>query len=98
MGTLASSSAGTPTRICCCAMSPDPFTIGLLGHGTVGSAFAGLLTERAGDIERVTGRRPVLGGVLTRSQGDADEILAGSDIVVELMGGVEPARELVVRA
>ena len=79
-------------------MSPDSFTIGLLGHGTVGSAFAGLLTERAGDIERVTGRRPTLGGVLTRSQGDADQILSGSDLVVELMGGVEPARELVVRA
>jgi homoserine dehydrogenase len=79
-------------------MSPDPFTIGLLGHGTVGSAFAGLLTERAGAIERVTGRRPALGGVLTRSQGDADQILAGSDLVVELMGGVDPARELVVRA
>ncbi|CAB4873827.1 unannotated protein [freshwater metagenome] len=73
-------------------------TIGLLGHGTVGAAFAALLAERAESIERLTGRRPVIGGILTRSEGDADAILAGSDIVVELMGGVETARELVLRA
>jgi homoserine dehydrogenase len=34
-----------------------PFRIGLLGHGTVGSAFAELLDERAAEIERFNGRR-----------------------------------------
>jgi len=29
-------------------MSTEPFKVGLLGHGTVGSAFAALLDERAG--------------------------------------------------
>jgi homoserine dehydrogenase len=75
-----------------------PFRVGLLGHGTVGSAFAGLLVERAGDIEAATGRRPELAGVLTRSRGTFDEVLAGSDAIVELMGGLEPAREYVVAA
>jgi homoserine dehydrogenase len=70
-----------------------PFRVGLLGHGTVGSAFARLLDERAEEIERFNGRRPVISGVLTRTRGDFDEILAGADLLVELMGGVEPARE-----
>jgi len=47
-----------------------PFRIGLLGHGTVGGAFAELLAERADEIERFNGRRPVIAGVLTRSRGD----------------------------
>jgi homoserine dehydrogenase len=74
------------------------FSVGLLGHGTVGSAFARLLEERASHVEAVTGRRPRLTGVLTRSRGDFDAILAGSDLIVELMGGIDPAREYVLRA
>ena len=46
-----------------------PFRVGLLGHGTVGAAFAELLDERADEIERFNGRRPVISGVLTRSRG-----------------------------
>ena len=75
-----------------------PFRVGLLGHGTVGSAFAALLDERADEIAAVTGLRPQLAGVLTRSRGDFGEILAGSDLVVELMGGLDPAREHVLAA
>src|SRR3954453_7437726 len=74
------------------------FRVGLLGHGTVGAAFHELLGERAGAIESATGTRPELSGVLTRSRGDFDEILAGSDLIVELMGGIEPARDYVLRA
>ena len=51
-----------------------PFHIGLLGCGTVGSAFAELIDERASEVERLTGRRPLVSGVLTRSRGDAQEI------------------------
>src|SRR5262245_32582226 len=76
----------------------EPFGIGLLGHGTVGGAFARLLEERAGQIEAITGLRPELRGVLTRSRGDFDEIVAASDLVVEVMGGLEPAREYVLSA
>jgi homoserine dehydrogenase len=75
-----------------------PFRIGLLGHGTVGGAFHALLAERADAIAPVTGLRPEIAGVLTRSRGDFDEILAGSDLIVELIGGLEPAREYVLRA
>jgi homoserine dehydrogenase len=79
-------------------VTPEPFRIGLLGHGTVGSAFAQLLGERAGAIEAQVGLRPELAGVLTRSRGDFDDILERSDLIVELIGGIEPAREYVLRA
>jgi homoserine dehydrogenase len=72
--------------------------VGLLGHGTVGAAFATLLAERADEIERFNGRRPVLGGVLTRSRGDFAEILEDADLIVEVMGGIDPAREYLMRA
>jgi homoserine dehydrogenase len=74
------------------------FRVGLLGHGTVGSSFARLLEERADAIEAEVGMRPRLSGVLTRSRGDFGEILEGSDLVVELMGGIDPTREYVLRA
>ncbi len=77
---------------------PDGYGVGLLGFGTVGSAFAELLEARAGEIEAITGLRPSLRGVLTRSRGSFDEILAASDLVVELMGGLDPARDYVLRA
>jgi len=72
--------------------------IGLLGHGTVGGAFEQLLGERAVAVEQLTGRRPELAGVLTRSRGDFDEILGRSELIVELIGGVDPARDYVRRA
>ncbi len=75
-----------------------PFRVGLLGHGTVGSAFAELLGERAAEIERFNGRRPMISGVLTRTRGTFEEILSDSDLLVELMGGTEPAREWLLTA
>jgi homoserine dehydrogenase len=75
-----------------------PFKVGLLGHGTVGAAFAELLDERADEIERFNGRRPVIVGVLTRTRGSFEQILADSDLLVEVMGGIEPAREYLLRA
>jgi homoserine dehydrogenase len=74
------------------------FRIGLLGHGTVGGAFATLLERRAGEIEATTGLRPRVVGVLTRSRGDFAQILADSDLIVEMMGGLDPAREHVLAA
>jgi homoserine dehydrogenase len=74
------------------------FRVGLLGHGTVGGALHELIDARGGAIEATTGTRPELSGILTRSQGSFDEILARSDLIVELIGGLEPAREYIVRA
>jgi homoserine dehydrogenase len=79
-------------------VTPDPFRIGLLGHGTVGSAFAKLLEERTGAIEAEVGLRPELSGVLTRSQGHFEDLFERSDLIVELMGGIDPARDYVLRA
>jgi homoserine dehydrogenase len=80
-------------------MSTKPvFRVGLLGHGTVGSAFAQLLPLQAERIERITGLRPELSGVLTRTRGSFDEILERSDLIVELIGGIEPTREYLMRA
>src|SRR3984957_11871435 len=76
----------------------EPFKVGLLGFGTVGSAFAELLEERADEIERFNGLRPVLSGVLTRSRGSFEEIFSEADLIVELMGGLEPAREYLLQA
>src|SRR3954449_6440400 len=77
---------------------PEPVRIGLLGRGTVGGAFAGLVESRAGAVEAATGRRPEIAGVLTRSEGDFGAILERSDLIVELMGGIDPARAFVLDA
>ncbi len=74
------------------------FRVGVLGHGTVGAAFCATLPEHAARIERMTGLRPELSGVLTRSRGSFGEILEGSDLIVELIGGLEPAREYLLAA
>jgi homoserine dehydrogenase len=76
----------------------DPVKIGLLGHGTVGSAFAALVEERADAIEAATGRRPQISGVLRRNEGDFEQILASSDLVVEVIGGTDPAHRHVLAA
>src|SRR5438445_2560495 len=78
--------------------SPAPFRVGLLGRGTVGTAFAELLGARAAEIERFNGRRPVIDGVLTRTSGSFEEILDGAELIVEVMGGLEPAREYLLQA
>ncbi len=74
------------------------FRVGLLGHGTVGAAFQKLLDERADAIEAAVGTRPEITGALTRSRGDFEDILDRSDLIVELIGGLEPAREYILRA
>ncbi len=78
--------------------SERSFRVGLLGHGTVGGAFAALLPEQADRIELLTGLRPSISGILTRSQGVFEEILERSDLIVELIGGIEPARDYVLRS
>jgi homoserine dehydrogenase len=79
-------------------MSTKQFNVGLLGFGTVGSAFATLVEERAAQIERLTGRLPLLGDALTTTKGSFEEILEDSELIVELIGGIEPARQYVLAA
>src|SRR3954451_20866837 len=90
----ASSCGARPTRTC----MTGTFRVGLLGHGTVGSAFDALLDERADAFVSITGMRPEISGVLTRSRGTFDAVLEHSELIVELIGGVEPARKYVLRA
>ena len=95
-GRLAPSGQPVPSERAVAAAAP--FNVGLLGFGTVGSAFAALLSERAEHVQALTGRRPVLGEPLTTSRGSFAEILDGSELIVELIGGIEPAREYVLAA
>jgi homoserine dehydrogenase len=88
--------------------------IGMLGCGTVGSAVARTLAEHADDIARRAGVRLAIARVAVRDvDRDRDVPLppdvfttdAGSivvdpdvDVVLELLGGLEPARGLALRA
>jgi homoserine dehydrogenase len=76
----------------------ETVNVGILGRGTVGGAFRRLLNERADMVEEVSGRRPRVSGVLSRKQGDFERILARSEIIVELIGGIDPALGYVRRA
>ncbi len=88
--------------------------IGLLGLGNVGGAFAELVEDEAGAVAARTGLRPIvrLAGVRSaakpRSAGvralalteDLSSVVRDErvDVVVELMGGAEPAGELILDA
>src|SRR5690242_15042761 len=78
-----------PTTTWLRVSSEDRFRVGLLGHGTVGAAFARLLPARADRIAVLTGLRPELSGVVTRSRGSFEELLEQSELIVELIGGID---------
>jgi homoserine dehydrogenase len=87
-------------------------TIGLLGCGTVGSGVVRLLNEHAEEIAGRLGARLVVGPVAVRNTAldreprverltsDPMEVVEDPevDIVVEVMGGIEPARGLISAA
>ncbi|MBI1352287.1 MAG: homoserine dehydrogenase [Actinomycetales bacterium] len=87
-------------------------TVVLLGGGTVGSSVARLLLGNARDIEERVGAPVHLQSVAVRDvdrarPGVPAELLtadaasaaaSGADIVVELIGGIEPARTLILSA
>lgn len=88
--------------------------VGFLGCGTVGAAAVRMIAEHASELEERTGARIEIARIATRTLRDdsaldvspdvcttdvarvveADDI----DVVVELMGGVEPARALITDA
>ena len=93
--------------------SCDTLTLGLAGLGTVGSGFVRLLTENADELAARTGCSFRLKTVAVRHIGQPRELPAGTtlttdplsladdpdiDIVIELMGGIETARELISRS
>ncbi len=95
-------------------MGAKPLKVALLGAGVVGSEVARLLVEQAEDLAERVGAPLELVGVGVRSVGtdrgpwvdpslvtdDLHQLVTGhgADIVVELMGGIEPARTLILDA
>ncbi len=94
-------------------MTSSPVTIGLLGCGSVGGALVELIAERADAIADTTGLRLGIGSVAVRSaaksrSGLSDDLLTTDaravvndptiDVIVEVIGGIEPARELILEA
>lgn len=91
---------------------PDALKVAVLGCGVVGTQVVRLLVEQADDLTARTGVRLELVGVAVRSLDaerdpvvdrallttDAAELVTRADLVVELMGGVEPARTLLLSA
>ena len=94
-------------------MPTQPLRIALLGCGVVGSAVARLLTEHAGDLTARVGRSLDIVGVAVRRPDkdrsetgvdaslfttDAEELVTRADVVIEVIGGIEPARSLILSA
>src|SRR5512143_1171050 len=88
--------------------------LGLIGFGTVGSGVVRVLQKNSGLIEKRLGSRIILKriadvdietdrgvkvrpGVLTKK---AEEVIGdpGIDIVMELIGGIEPAKTFILKA
>ncbi len=86
--------------------------VALLGCGNVGAQVARILLDDASVLEDRAGARLELSGiavrnVATKREGqipaglfttDAESLVDGADIVIELLGGLEPAGELIARA
>lgn len=86
--------------------------VALLGCGSVGSQVARLILEQGDELAARIGSRLTLTGIAVRSLDakrdvelpqelfttDAEQLVLGADIVIELMGGIDPARELILRA
>lgn len=86
--------------------------VGVLGAGTVGSQVVRLLLERAEDFAARSGARLHVTGVAVRDleaprdpavprellTTDSTAVATGNDLVIELIGGIEPARTLILAA
>jgi homoserine dehydrogenase len=89
-----------------------PLKIALLGAGVVGSQVAKLLLENKEELAARVGAELELIGVLVRDKNlgretnipqellttQADALILGADIVIEVMGGIEPARTYILQA
>ena len=89
-----------------------PLRIALLGAGSVGAQVARLLTENKSELAARVGAELDLVGIAVRDLGskradgvpaellttDAESLILGADIVIEVMGGIEPARTYILQA
>ena len=89
-----------------------PVRVALIGCGVVGSAVARLLIEHADDLAARVGRPLELVGIGVRRPGrnrgdgldpalfttDSADLVTRADVVIEVVGGIEPARTLILRA
>ena len=88
-----------------------PIAVAILGPGTVGSQVVRLLAEHADDLAARVGTRLEIVGVYVRDAlvareginpalltDDGPELVARADVVIELMGGIEPAKTLILAA
>ena len=93
--------------------SDGPLRVALLGCGVVGSAVARLLTQHREDLAARVGRPLDIVGIAVRRPGrdrsdlgvdpalfttDAEDVITRAEIVVEVIGGIEPARSLILQA
>jgi homoserine dehydrogenase len=88
-----------------------PIKVAMLGCGTVGTEVARLLTGQAEDLAARIGAPVVLTGIAVRRPNkhrevpaellttDADSLVESDvDVVVEVIGGIEPVRSLLLKA
>jgi homoserine dehydrogenase len=86
--------------------------VALLGAGSVGAQVARLLLQESEELAARVGAGLELVGIAVRDPDaprtadlpaelfttDAESLILGADIVIELMGGIEPARTLILEA
>ncbi|MDE2409999.1 MAG: homoserine dehydrogenase, partial [Actinomycetales bacterium] len=88
-----------------------PLKVALLGAGSVGAQVARLMLENKAELAARVGAELELIGIAVRDLSvdrpgvpkellttDAEPLILGADIVIELMGGIEPARGYVLQA
>lgn len=106
--TVDPSATATPAR----THDGAPVRVAVLGCGVVGTEVVRLLTDQSGDLAARVGAPLELVGIAVRDvaaerdpvvdrsllTADADALVARADVVVEVMGGIEPARRLLLRA
>ena len=86
--------------------------VALLGGGSVGAQVARLLLEQSEELANRVGAGLELIGIAVRDVNaertvdlpkelfttDAESLILGADVVIELMGGIEPARTYILQA
>lgn len=92
---------------------PGPLRLAVLGCGVVGTEVVRLLNEQSADLEARIGRKLEIAGIAVRRSNrkrpgvdpallttDAEALVTRPDVdlVIEVIGGIEPARSLILAA
>jgi homoserine dehydrogenase len=85
-----------------------PIRVALLGAGSVGAEVARLLLEQKNELQSRVGAELELVGIAVRDlktkrsgfprellTTDAEKLILGADIVIEVMGGIDPAKDYI---